>query len=273
MIPRNEALELIEGLERASVRTRPFLIWGLILIVVGFVTLSVYLYNQTQEEKARADALKVEAQSLDATLKLAQQHARNLDTDPGARAALLRALRVAINRAGSLEEVVEDAASAAPVSSPAPAERTAPRPERAERAPVPSPTPAPQPETSQAPARAPVTRQVRFVIHIAEASQLGAARALAGTLYANIPARHPGYTMLPVTIAQAEGDAPAGDNSVRCFDLWACDNAERLTGHLNRMLITPHLEMRIMPGAPRGMGVINLQIWFAPGQIRVVPLG
>ena len=122
-LPRDEALELIRGLERAS-RHRQFLLYGLLAILAGFILLSVYLYRDREEEKAQVARLEVQQLQLVNTLELARRHALRLDSDPRARAGLMAALNVAIGRVAALdtifdEKALPDETSAAP---PAPAQ-------------------------------------------------------------------------------------------------------------------------------------------------------
>ena len=105
-LPRDEALELIRGLERAS-RHRQFLLYGLLAILAGFVLLSVYLYQEREEEKAQVARLEVQQLQLQNTLETARRHALRLDVDPGARGALMAALNLAIVRVGALDTIFE----------------------------------------------------------------------------------------------------------------------------------------------------------------------
>jgi len=107
-LPRDEALELIRGLERAS-RHRRFLLYGLLAILAGFISFSVYLYQDREEEKAQVARLEVQQQQLENTLETARRHAQRLDIDPGARGELLAALNLAIVRAGALDTIFDEA--------------------------------------------------------------------------------------------------------------------------------------------------------------------
>ena len=124
-LPRDEALELIRGLERAS-RHRLFLLYGLLAILAGFISLSVYLYQDREEERAQVARLQVQQELLEDTLALARRHALRLDVDPSARVELMRALNLAIARAGDLDTIFDE-------SEPVPR-----RPPQAAPAPVPS---------------------------------------------------------------------------------------------------------------------------------------
>ena len=122
-LPRDDALELIRSLERAS-RHRQFLLYGLLAILAGFVLLSVYLYQAREEERAQVARLEVQ-QQLESTIELARGHAQRLDVDPGARAELLAALDLALVRTEALDTIFDPGA-------------------------VPDPLPVPPPETAQA---------------------------------------------------------------------------------------------------------------------------
>jgi len=117
-LPRDEALELIRSLERAS-RHRQFMLYGLLAILAGFIILSVYLYQDREEERAQVARLEVQQAGLENTLETARRHALRLDTDPSARGALMAALNLALVRVGALDTILDpDAAPEEPVAPP-----------------------------------------------------------------------------------------------------------------------------------------------------------
>ena len=133
-LARDEALELIRDLERAS-RHRSFLLFGLLAILAGFVSLSVYLYQDREEEKSHVASLEVQQQQLENTLERARRHAQRLDIDPGARGELLAALNLAIVRAGALDTIFDESGTA-PGESAARLPETVQAPPRAIAAPA-----------------------------------------------------------------------------------------------------------------------------------------
>ncbi|HYI47580.1 MAG TPA: hypothetical protein VEX35_03865 [Allosphingosinicella sp.] len=270
---REDALALIAGIERASRRSRPFFLFGLLAVILGFVSVSVYLYQDREEERAQKAELERQVAELSGTLRQARDLLPDLDDSPAARGRLRNLLREASNTARLLPAAVAAAESGtlAPAQAPPPMEKTPARLEPPKAAPAPAA--APQAEPYRGP---PMTRgmsEVHIVIHIAEPSQLGPARALAGTLRSNILPHRQRFNVTSATIVSPQGNVPAGDNSVRCFDLWSCDNGERLTAIINAMMTSPRFQFRQMGGRPSGNTLITLQIWFAPGPVRVVPLG
>jgi hypothetical protein len=139
-LPRKDALELLEGLERAA-RHRRFLLYGLLAILAGFVSLSIYLYQDREEEKAQVARLEVQQLQLVNTLALARRHALRLDADPGARRELLAALDLAIVRVEALDTILKPGIG--PDEPVPPPDIVLPQPQPIE---PPAPIPAPAPE-------------------------------------------------------------------------------------------------------------------------------
>jgi len=115
VIPRNEALELIEGLEKASRRTRPFLLYGLFAIIAGFAILSFSLKQQRDREAATARELRASVQELKATLNKAAEYTAALPRDLPERQQLATLLKIADRQTSSLNAL---ASKAAPTSLP-----------------------------------------------------------------------------------------------------------------------------------------------------------
>lgn len=125
MIAERDALDLIEGLERSARRSRPFVLTGLVAMLIGFGTLVYYLEMQRREAEARAE----QAETLVRYLQKARAS--------GDRSRWLgKALVEARDLSSSLAES-GGAAAAEPTPDP-PRLRTQPRP-----APAPKPPPEP----------------------------------------------------------------------------------------------------------------------------------
>lgn len=129
--PDRDALALIEGIERASRRSRPFFLFGLLAVILGFVAVSVYLYQDREEERAQKIVLERQVAELTGTLDEARALWPHLDDSAAARDRLRVLLGEAIGTARALPADVDEADSVAEVSNQAEAAPAAPpRPER-----------------------------------------------------------------------------------------------------------------------------------------------
>jgi peptidoglycan hydrolase-like protein with peptidoglycan-binding domain len=93
MTVESEALALVQSLERASRRTRPFLMYGLVAVLIGFGAL---IYN-LEEQRRAAEQRAVAAETLVRTLREAQRSG-------GSPEVLSRALSQAEDLSSSLSE-------------------------------------------------------------------------------------------------------------------------------------------------------------------------
>jgi hypothetical protein len=136
-IPDRDALALVAGIERASRRSRPFFMVGLLAVILGFASVAVYLYQDREEEHAQKIVLERQVAELSRTLNEARALWPSLDDSPAARARLRILLGEAIGTAQALPADVAQAESevavptpAATPPAPAPAPEARPRPER-----------------------------------------------------------------------------------------------------------------------------------------------
>ena len=156
--PDRDTLALIQGIERASRRSRPFFLFGLLAVILGFVTVSVYLYQDREEERAQKLVLERQVGELTRTLHDARALGPHLDESHAARERLRILLGEAIGTVQALpedvaeadsEEEVRNQAEAPPATGPQP-ERPPPGAERAER-----PQPSQRPHDARRPDRRP----------------------------------------------------------------------------------------------------------------------
>lgn len=271
-----DTLALIAGIERASRRSRPFFLFGLLAVVLGFASVSVYLYQDRAEEHAQKVVLERQVAELNGTLTRARALLPELDDSAAARDQMRRLLRQATDTANALPAAVaaaESGAPAAPAVTPRPTVTPAPAPAPAEKAPEPPGrveiAVAPKVEAPRPARLEGASDEIRFTIHLSEASQMPQARALAARLRHGIVTNQRRFRVSLVTILRAEPDTPPGDNSLRCFDFYACDWAEHVIPPVNGFLAGPRLAKRDMAQSLSGTGVIDYQIWFAPGPIRL----
>jgi hypothetical protein len=277
VIPEDEALKLIERLERHSRRSRPFLLYGLVAIVAGFLTFTLYLERQKdrleqqkdrlEQQKgqlvAERDKLKVLSTNLaikknylESTLASARRVAGRSASDPSARAELATILGMASSEVSGLNALVVDAAEPAAAAA-TPAETKAGAEAIEEARPVPPPGPPSLPPT------------VRLVIHIASADQRRAIaqfQLLLGTRLgeSTIDARD-------VRFSPGEGD-----NSLRCFKRLDCTRVADLAAKINKLLRAPLIRINDLSRIyeqERDVKPGTYQLWFAPGRIELQPLG
>ena len=140
MTPDEATLRLVERLERQSRRTRPFILYGLFAIVLGFATLSLYLQRQKTElvnERDKLERLALDLtgkkDALERTLASARALAGRPASDAAARAELARTLQVASTEVGGLRAI---AAQAMPDDRPPTVEATPAAIRQAREAPV-----------------------------------------------------------------------------------------------------------------------------------------
>ncbi|TGX50114.1 hypothetical protein E5A73_16945 [Sphingomonas gei] len=263
MLDKDEANDLIAGLERASQRSRPYVVFGLVAIVAGFVILAVYLNYQRQaaedlrraaEQRAAEQTVKVA--DLTATLTNARLVAR--EAHPPERAAeqwerLSRLLQLASGDVRALGDSVNaEVAEAASV--------------KAGVAPVASPTATPSARATAdaVPAPAAPPPVVRLFVHIADESQRPAAQALAsgwaGREIDGIPVVVPG-----IQLARSDPE-----NTLRCTKAPACARLVRVSGWVNASLASPQLrpiDVSRLYVKSRGIRPGSYELWFAPGEI------
>jgi hypothetical protein len=139
MSPDQDALALVAGIERASRRSRPFFLFGLLAVVLGFVSISVYLYQDREEERAQKAVLERQVAELSATLRKARDLWPRLGGDLQVREQLRTLLGRAIGTAEALPADVAEAHSATAVQN------------QAKAAPVPSPQPGQRPGDASRP--------------------------------------------------------------------------------------------------------------------------
>ncbi|MES2445453.1 MAG: hypothetical protein V4574_21715 [Pseudomonadota bacterium] len=99
---------LIDELERAARRRQPFLIVGLLAIVAGFLTFSIYINQLLEATRAQADQSKTQAAALSLTLDRARQALR-----VGDRKRVAELLEVAEEQTGELPLSANPLAAAA----------------------------------------------------------------------------------------------------------------------------------------------------------------
>lgn len=133
--PDQDALALVAGIERASRRSRPFFVVGLLAVILGFASVSVYLYQDREAERAQKVVLERQVALLGRTLNEARALLPDLGDSPVARERLQILLGEAIGTAEALPADVARAESGAAARDPAPppAEpppKARPRPER-----------------------------------------------------------------------------------------------------------------------------------------------
>jgi hypothetical protein len=113
-----DTLALIAGIERASRRSRPFFLFGLLAVILGFVSVSVYLYQDREEERAQKAVLERQVGELTRTLNEARALGPQLDDSPAARERLRILLGEAIGTVESLPGDLGNAIAAVPDSTP-----------------------------------------------------------------------------------------------------------------------------------------------------------
>lgn len=133
--PDRDALALIDGIERASRRSRPFFLVGLLAVILGFASVSVYLYQDREEERAQKVVLERQVARLSRTLNEARALLPDLDDSAAARERLGLLLGRAIGTAQALPADVAQADNggavrAPPEPQPETRPETRPRPER-----------------------------------------------------------------------------------------------------------------------------------------------
>lgn len=266
MLPEQDALDLIAGLERASQRSRPYVIFGLLAMLAGFVILAVYLNHQRQvSDSLRASAEQLAAEQtvrvrdLTATLNNArliatEQHPPEQSADQWQR--LTRLLRLATGDVASLGETVTtySAESSPPVVV---AAQMAPPPTQA----APAATPAP----AQAQAD-PTPSVIRFWLHIVDESQRADAQKLA-TSWAGRSIG--GVTIVVPGIELAQSDP---EDTIRCTKRAACagERFKPVTDWVNANLDGRSLrpvDLSRTYGNARGIRPGTYELWFGPGPI------
>jgi hypothetical protein len=259
VIPENEAQQLIEGLERASRRNRPFLMYALILVVAGFVSFSVYLYQDRAHERALKQQLELRQIELEGTLKGALQHAQALPTEPNS-IALRNMIRQALHQTGDLEVISSQLTTEGAVRPPPP-QKAAPQLAAARPRPAQLETAVPSPEEEQVPTA------IRLIIHISDPQQRGAAAQLALGL------TRLGERSIQTEIRQV---SRAQDNSLRCLRQAECALADELAALVNSRLRSPAIRKRdftIYHLNLRNTPLGTYELWFRPGPIELRALG
>ncbi|MCX8475932.1 MAG: hypothetical protein MT490_09075 [Sphingomonas sp.] len=264
MLPEKDALELIAGLERASQRTRPYLIIGLLAIVAGFVILSYYLNEQRREAEGlrriaelRADEQGRKVEDLSATLDNARKVAG--EAHPPERAdeqwrRLRGLLKVADREVNALGSSVRAEAADAKAGAPAATGTAA------------SPTPTPSAAAASiaaAPAAPPPA--IRLFVHISDESQRPAAEALARS-WAGRDIQ--GITVVVPGVQRARSDP---ENTIRCLKPDACALLGPVTDWVNKQLAAPQLTPRNLVrlyGKTPGVRPGTFEIWFDSGAIE-----
>jgi hypothetical protein len=117
--PDQDALDLVAGIERASRRSRPFFMAGLLAVILGFASVSVYLYQDREEERAQKIVLERQVAELSRTLNEARALGPSLDDSAAARERLRILLGEAIGTAQALPADVAQAESDPGVRNPA----------------------------------------------------------------------------------------------------------------------------------------------------------
>ena len=121
------ASQLLDELERASRKRQPWLIVGLVAIVVGFLTFSIYLNSLLSQARRQAAASEARATSLSVTLEQARDAVRK-----GDRKAAFELLGVALEQTEELPLVADASPAPAPTLAPtpitSPTPRSSPRP-------------------------------------------------------------------------------------------------------------------------------------------------
>lgn len=148
---RENALALIAGIERASRRSRPFFLFGLLAVILGFVSVSVYLYQDREEERAQKAVLKKQVDELNGTLQRARGLLPALDDSAAAR----EQLRILLGQASATARALPAAVAAAESGNPAPSSPPAQPPAKARPPQVQRPSPATHAPAGRRPARRP----------------------------------------------------------------------------------------------------------------------
>lgn len=260
LLAREDALALIEGIERAARRSRPFFVYGLLAVLIGFIVATVYLISFTNSLREAKDAaeqrtaeLSAKSDRLTASLNDAGRLAKALPESP-AKLALITRLREARGDAASLEDAVV-------ATAPEPATAGAPPPATATREPV-----AANAATTANPAAvAGPPENVRLFIHIVSEDQRPAALEF-GLLLRNAQL---GGSRITIPEIQLVG---SGNDSLRCHKprdcAWADELARLINQHLRgRSVHAIDLTRRNFPGVRPG----TYELWFAPGPIGLPP--
>ena len=260
MLPEAEAQDLIAQLERASQRSRPYVIFGLVAIVAGFVILAGYLEYQ----RRAAEALAAEQTERVKDLTTSLNNAKLIASEPHAPESreqwerMKNLLALATGDVASLKASVSpNPAAAAPAAgvpvAPTPAASAAPSSVAPEA-----------PATSAAVAAVPPPPSIRLFIQIADASQRDAANRLASSWAGGTI---DGITVVVPGVQLVRSDP---ENTIRCTQPAACARLAPVAAWVNGRLASPQLkpiDISRLYGSNAGIRPGTYELWFGPGEI------
>ncbi len=267
MIPESDATRLIERLERHSRRSRPFLIYGLVAIIAGFLLLT-WRINGLRED---AEQRRAEAEKKAGELLVRKTELRNRIDQAGQLAAaphqpseapeVLRRIRTILGEASETTEKL--AAAEAPVPTVAAAahqpDEVAPAQDAATKA-----APLPKAESGTV-AQIPRPTAIRIFLHIAEQGQYSGAKELQWSL------RGSSLDGTKIVVPGIEMVDQA-DDTLRCLKRQDCQRAEEVAALVNSKLRGRSL--RIVNLSSRYEGRSNVrpgtyEVWLGGGPVLV----
>lgn len=272
MIPEGEAQELIDRLERHSRRSRPFLIYGLVAILAGFLVLTFYINGLRADAEERRAAAETRARDLEvkkAELRQRIDQAGRLaagDHSPAEAPQVLSKIRAILAEASETTETL-----AATVEEPAPTLAAEAHQPDAVATVAPSPAPAKaKSETKVEPAQGVTQEQrpkvIRIFLHVGDKEQFSGARELQWSLGG---ASLDGTRIVVQGIEVVEG---GGDDSLRCLKRQDCARAGEVAAIVNAELRGRSLRVRDLSRTyerARNVRPGTYEVWLAPGKIYI----
>jgi hypothetical protein len=260
-----EAQQLVEHIQSVSGRWRPLMLAGLVLILAGFVVLTVLLNHRLAAAKHLADDQKVQIEALNDTLKSAGSIVtvvrQNGEYDEHWQ-ALARLLNVADSSVTSLNSTIDNQIAQTPDAAPTtpPTKPTLP-------------TTAAQTDHNDAQGNTKLTPGLlgtstptitRLFIHINSEDQRQAAQAVALAW----SGRQLGPSSIVVPgIQLVDG---RGDNSLRCTKVEACARIDTVLDWINHSLVSPKLQKRNLSrsyGNAPNVRPGTYEVWFKDAPI------
>jgi hypothetical protein len=264
VIPENEARQLIERLERHTRRSRPFLVYGLVAILIGFAGLTWHVNSLRAAAEAEAADLRVKKAALNRKLDQAGWLAGRKYSAADAPKALARISDLLADASETTREIDDgtDAAAAHPVAA-ASHQPDAVLPAKAPvQAPQAKEAPAPKPEAAGTPQASAV---VRIFLHIVGKGQFAGAKELQWALTG---ATLDGQKVVVPGIELVDG----ADDTIRCLKPADCDRAARVAALVNAKLRGRSLQVRNLSrtyGDAPNVRPGTYEVWLAPGPVLV----
>lgn len=264
MIPESDAARLIERLERHSRRSRPFLVYGLVAIIVGFLLLTWRINGlradaeqRRAEAERKADELLVRKKELRARIDQAGRLAA-APHEPAEAPEVLRRIRAILGEASETTEKL--AAAEAPVPTVSAATH---QPDEAGAAATQA-TPSAKSGPAVA-AQAPRPAAIRIYLHIADKGQYGGAKelewSLSGSSLGSTRIRVPGIELVD-----------RADDTLRCLKRQDCQRAEEVAALVNSKLRGRRLRIVDLSKAYDGKSNVRsgtYEVWLGPGPVLV----